>query len=473
MGLFSFLFGGSKYPSVAKYEAQRQQLVSDYERFNKIAQGGELKRLGDLRKETSASEFKQRVEKLKTERFSDTPEYKHEQELKSLLKSREYRDYEKLNASGKAKSAEATLSSAAYKEYQELLKKCESASVIEKAKKEKDSEEAKMLAKLKQLKKNSEFKAAEKLKASEAYANYKKVEGGSMLKKIADLKAEVESPAFKAKKADLEDKNRFKKSQECKALEELAALEKNADLRWYFATKEKNQFDELTKWTLSFSDEFKGSKLDNSKWSLGYYIGGQVGSRVYSLEGERQAFAGGNASVQGGLDIQTRVGKADGEVWRPEMFGFVKQTLDCTSALVTTGNAFKQKYGKFEFKVKAENSGKPVVHSIWMRSDKGSEIYVGSFDKKQVMMGSVVNKKETMGSVNDVKFGNDYYIYTLTWTQDKMTWAVNGVTVYETRTGVPQEEMYIGIGTNVRGEGNISNADLRIEWVKVYTTEKK
>ena len=33
--------------------------------------------------------------------------------------------------------------------------------------------------------------------------------------------------------------------------------------------------------------------------------------------------------------------------------------------------------------------------------------------------------------------------------------------------------MYIGIGTNVRGEGNISNADLRIEWVKVYTTEKK
>ena len=44
---------------------------------------------------------------------------------------------------------------------------------------------------------------------------------------------------------------------------------------------------------------------------------------------------------------------------------------------------------------------------------------------------------------------------------------VNGVEVYST-TSAPSEEMYIGLSSNVVGEGNIGNADLQVEWIKVY-----
>ncbi len=518
MGFFSFLFGGGKYPTTSKYEAQLEQQKADYARFLQIGKGADFKRYNELKALTESKDFQSRVDHLKNDKFSDTEEYKKEQELKSILKSSEYKKYDKYVSSGKAKSDEAAINSANYKEYASLEKQVESPQFTsklqeterarkeaikakkeadkarkkaEKAKKKaekegkdikiefpkeveipKESIEEKTLARFKELKKSSEVKTAVKALSSSAYENYKKVSASPMLKRKDELEKYVKSDAFLKVKNDLENKNRFKESKECKDLEEFASLSKSADIVWYNDKVAKNTFAEYGKWSLAFEDNFAGTKLDSKKWTVGYYVGKKFSNIIYSLADERQKFTEENAKVaEGALTIQTRPAKVKGDVWDPASFGFVKRDLESTASLINTGDSFRQKFGRFDFKVQTSGAKAPVTNNIWLRSDDNEEINVASFgiEPKTIALGSVSGNKKNMGSVNDVKFENSAYIYSLVWTADKLSWLVNGVEVFSSKNNVPKNPMYIGISSNVIGEGDINNADLKVDWIRVYS----
>ncbi len=469
MGIFSFLFGGGKYPTTSKYEAQQAQAKADYGKFNQIAAGADLKTFEELKKVTASPDFKSRVDHLKNDKFSQTDEYRKEQELKALAKSSDIKSYLKFVAAGNDKKAATAIASADYAEFVSLKKAVEAPSFAAKAK-VKDSEEAKTLARYKQLSGSSSVKDALKFASSKDYINYKKVAGSDRLQKYEALSEYVKTDAFLAKKKDLENKNRFKESNEAKQLAQLASLEKNKDLKWYFANLKNGTFADFGKWELTFEDTFQGSKLDSQKWLSGYYWGRKTAGVVYSLADERQKFDEANAKVAGGsLTIQTRAGKAVGKVWNPDAFGFVDKEFEASAAVVTTGDSFRQKYGKFEFKVKA-NASAPVSENVWLSTDKNNEVNVVTFGKNA--KGIVLGAGQKLTTVSDVKASSDYYIYSLEWTAQKLTWKVNGVEVYSTTTAVPQDEMYIGLSSNVIGEGNIGNADMSIEWVKVYAAAK-
>lgn len=454
MGIFSFLFGGGKYPATSKYEAQLEQEKSDFARFKAIAAGAELKKFDELKAKTTSASFVDRVSHLKNDRFDQTEEFRKEQELKQLAKSAEIKGYLKFVAAGKDKLAERALASSAYKEFCALSK----ASGDDNAKR------------LKELKANHDVKTAVKMSASSAYANYCKVKSSDNLKKYEALSAYVKTDAFIAKKADLTNKNRFKQSPECADLQELARLEKTDDLKWYFAALAGKRFEEANAWELTFVDEFGGGRLDAKKWLLGYYWGKKTAGLVYSLADERQAFVDSAATVgPAGLTIATRPAKAQGNVWNPAAGGFVKADFDATSALVNTGDAFRQKFGKFEFKVKVSGAKVPVTDNIWLCSDGGAEVNVATFGKgKGVSFGVAGKGGSAMGQVDDLKYSSDYFIYSLEWTPKKLTWRVNGVEVYSTTQAVPQEAMYICLSSNVVGEGDVADADMEVKWVKVY-----
>ncbi len=467
MSIFSFLFGG-KYPETSKYEAQLAQAKVDFGKFNQIAKGADLMTYEELKKTTATADFKSRVDHLKNDRFKGTPEYQKEQELKQLAKSGDIKGYLKFVAAGDDKRADAAIGSEAYKEFLALEKAVSSSDFKAKAKVS-DSEEAKKFARFIQLKGDATVKAAQSYAKSKAYANYKKTAGSDRLKKYEALTEFVKTPDFINKKKYLENKNRFKESEEAKQLEILANLEKNKDLKWYFAALKAGTFNDADKWDLKFSDEFAGQKIDGQKWLGGYYMGKKMAGVEYSLADERQAFSDANAKVSSGvLTIATRPGNATGTVWSPEALGFVKKNMEATSAIVTTGDSFRQKFGKFDFKVKTTGTAGPVTASIWLSSDKNSEIYVASFGKGK---GVTVGTGKSFGSVDDVKYSSGYFIYSLEWTSQKLTWKVNGVEVYSTTQNVPQDEMYICMGSNVIGEGNISSADMSIEWVKAYASK--
>lgn len=266
------------------------------------------------------------------------------------------------------------------------------------------------------------------------------------------------------------NKNRFKQSPEFSDLQELARLEKTADLKWYFAALADKRFEDADAWELTFADEFGGGRLDAKKWLLGYYWGKKTAGLVYSLADERQAFVDAAVSVgSAGLTIATRPAKTQGNVWNPAAGGFVKADFDATAALVNTGDAFRQKFGKFEFKVKVSGVKAPVTDNVWLCSDSGAEVNVATFGKgKGVALGAVGRGGSAVGTVDDVKFSSDYFVYSLEWTDKKLTWRVNGVEVYSTTQSVPQEPMYICLSSNVVGDGDIADADMNVQWVKVY-----
>ncbi len=454
MGIFSFLFGGGKYPTTSKYEAQLEQKKADFEKFKRIAESAELKKYEELKSKTSSSEFKNTVDHLKNDRFNQTEEYKKEQEYKALAKSSDIKGYFKFVAAGNDKLAENAINSNEYKEFLSL----QNASDPEKVKR------------FKELKGNKTVKTAVKMTGSSAFANYKKVKGSDRLKKYEALGEYVKTDAFLSKKKDLENKNRFKESQQYQDLQAFAQLEVNKDLKWYKECVKNNTFADADKWQLTFADEFKGSKLDNGKWLTGYYWGKKTAGVTYSLADERQKFEDGNAVVgSNGLTISTRAGKVDGTVWAPQAGGFIKASFDATAALINTGDSFSQKFGKFEFKVKVNGAKSPVTDNIWLRSDRNLEVNIATFGVgKGVTMGVSHAGLNKVSEVDDVKYASDYFIYSLEWTANKLTWSVNGVEVYSTKANVPQEPMYIGISSNVVGEGDIANADMNIEWVKVY-----
>ena len=78
------LFSSGKYPKTAKYEAQQKQLKVDFDRFNTYKNSGELKRINELDLLTGSSDFKSKVEKLKTEKFKNTDEYRQLSKFNSL-----------------------------------------------------------------------------------------------------------------------------------------------------------------------------------------------------------------------------------------------------------------------------------------------------------------------------------------------------------------------------------------------------
>lgn len=478
MGFWSFLFGAAKYPSTSKYESQVKQKDDDYKRYKRIGESAELRRHQELLKLTTSEAFTKKVDHLKFDRFNQTAEYAKEQELKALEADSQIRDYVKFVKEGKDKALANTLNSKAYAEYKQLQKTVDSPDFQDKAR-VKRSPEWNTLKHFKELRKTDAVRGTEKTLASSQYANYLKIKDSDRLKKMEALTAYVNEPSFKAKKADLENKNRFKESEECKTLEELKGLDKNKDLRWYYQQKSDGRFNEADKWKLIWKDEFEQPQLNKQKWSVGYYWGRKVSDKVYSLADERQKFTEQNAQVHNGtLSITTVPGKVQGDVWHPLAGGFTKDELDCTSSLINTAEHFRLKYGKIEIKAHATGATPPVSQNIWL-STEGSpeaptrEVNVASFGVKPGVMrlGVAQGPNADIHDVDDLRFQKDYFIYTLEWTPVRLTWQVNGVEVYSTSKNVPQEPMYLALSSNAIGEGDIQPANLQVEWVRVYSTE--
>ena len=49
------------------------------------------------------------------------------------------------------------------------------------------------------------------------------------------------------------------------------------------------------------------------------------------------------------------------------------------------------------------------------------------------------HSKTSIGS----RYANDFFIYTLEWTPDKLVWKINNTEVFTQTTDIPQEPMYV------------------------------
>jgi beta-glucanase (GH16 family) len=302
---------------------------------------------------------------------------------------------------------------------------------------------------------------------------YKEYESSDELKHFLELEKEVKSSAFvvrkkKIKKADYQD------SEEYQKLTEYKVLKKSEEVLWYFKTKKKYPFKEIEKWNLTFEEKFNTSKLDTSKWMTRYFWGEKGMDSSFVLEDDKSFLTDGDnvEFYDNKARIVTKAEKAQGLTWRSEQ-GFVTEDFDFTSGMISTAKSFKQKYGVFKAKVKM--AGGSVAQAFWMVSNAMlPHVDVARFENGKLysnyFWGHEKSSHKSLSKTGGAKYADEYYIFTLEWTPNKLIWKINGK-VFKTQTsGVPQDEMYINFSSNLKkdaAESGLPSA-MEIDWIRVY-----
>jgi len=328
----------------------------------------------------------------------------------------------------------------------------------------------------------------EKYKASEAYRKevrynqlMKRAKGDEKSEELEKLDEYIQSEEFIKIKQFLTMKpaERFESTTEYQKETEYATLKKSEKVNWYYKTKKKYPFKEIERWDLTFDEKFNEGNLNKSKWMTQNYWAENSTEEPYAMEDEKShPTNGGNIEFYDNkARIVTKASKTEGLVWRSEQ-GFVREHFDYTSGIISTAKSFRQKYGVFNAKIKM--AGGSVAQAFWMVSETMlPHIDIARFENGKHYSnyfwqgGSSPNK--SISKAGGAKYADEYFIYTLEWTPNKLTWKINGK-VFKTQTsGVPQEEMHINFSSSLKKDADENGlpSAMEIDWVKVYKLKSK
>jgi hypothetical protein len=484
-----------QYKNSEEYAKEKEfnslQKAKDIIQYFKTIAGTSLKRFKEmdgsskildfeaLEKFVESPEFREK-QKMKPFTFKDTDEYRKFDEYKTLKKDPEIKAFLKPPKKSKPffkrakKNPEPKVEmpkTRAILRFEELDKLVKSSEFLAKKNMKpitfKDSEEYKKLLEYKRIKGSLEIKEFYKFKSSKEYANYLNTDGSSRLKRYHELKEYVATPEFKQRKEYLLDKKRFEKTEMFKEIKEYEKLKKSSDIIWYYKVKDSDKFDILKSRELTFSDEFDGEKLNTKKWLTNYYWGEKLLKDRYSVESDLQAYTEKeNFEVRNSvLRISTKPQRITGKVWSSAN-GFTTKEFSYTSGLINSGTSFRQKYGVFTAKIKLGNPD--AKSAFWMLADKITpHIDICRTSKGKVWFDYFPANGNTSKTSIGSRYSNNYFIYTLEWTSDKLVWKINNTEVFTQTSGVPQEAMYVlfagGLDKPINGMTSIE-----IDWVRVY-----
>eukprot|EP01029_Cantina_marsupialis_P017351 TRINITY_DN389_c0_g1_i1.p1 TRINITY_DN389_c0_g1~~TRINITY_DN389_c0_g1_i1.p1 ORF type:complete len:471 (-),score=68.41 TRINITY_DN389_c0_g1_i1:654-2066(-) len=448
-------------------EKKRDNLRRDFEEFERFSQSEELENYKELEKYVLSDDFKKNRKNIEGKSYKRSDLYKEEKEFKKYQRSRKFKIYFRLKDSSELSTfamMEKSDEVARFVELESLVK----SSTFNKKKQADEFHEYKLL------KRSARIREYFKFKKSKAYRIYLEVGPSSELKKYNELEEKISSDEFQEEKAFLLDKKRYEKTEDFKKLQEYQSLKKSEQFVKYFKLKEKDPFVEIRKWELTFSEEFDNQQLDREKWITKFYWGDKLMDQGYSLDGDLQVYTDGeNVNIQGSAaSLCAKKEKKSGLVWNQNL-GFMPQEFDYSSALINTGQAFRQKYGRFEAKIKLQNH-QQVRNSFWMVADKslphidilktvnGGTLFQGN------IWGNEKMPERSEKKVKGVDLTKGYFIYTLDWTSNELVWKINDVVVKKQNQGVPQDEMYLNFALAVLKEQNNLNASMDIDWVRCY-----
>ena len=472
-----------QYKNSEEYSKEKElislQKAKDIVLYYKTTSGNLLKRFKEMDGSDKISEFEE------LEKFIQSSEFMEKQKMRPITfkDSDEYRifvEYNALKADPEIKSflksggGEETTKSRTVQRYEELNNQVKTSEFLAKKNMKpitfKDTEEYKKLLEYKRVKGSPEIKEFYKFKSSKEYANFLNTDGSTRLSRLDELKEYVASAEFKEKKEYLLDKKRFEKTEMFKEVQEYNTLKKSDDIIWYFKVKDSRKFDILKSRELTFSDEFDAENLDTKKWLTNYFYGEKLLKDRYSVESDLQAYTEKeNFEIRNSvLKINTKPQKVTGKVWSASN-GFSTKEFSYTSGLINSGNSFRQKYGIFTAKVKL---GDPNAKSaFWMLVDKITpHVNVCRTSKGKVWFDYFSANGNAAKTSIGSRYANDFFIYTLEWTFEKLVWKINNTVVFTQTSDVPQEPMYIllagGLDKPINGM-----TSMEIDWVRVYQTK--
>ncbi|RXQ95113.1 glycosyl hydrolase family protein [Ancylomarina salipaludis] len=463
------LFLASKLRKAANtslLEEKKNKLLNDHQEFIAFEQSEDLQNFIELEKVVNSEDFKQNRKQIEAKTYKGSELERKEKKLQKILNSKPYKVYLSVAEGSEISKFEKM------KESDELVKYMELQADVNSGKLTKKGDHENWLL-YKKLKDSSEMRAFFKFKHSKKHKIYLEVSESNLLQEIEALKTELASEEFISEKNYLLDKKRFEKSEAFNRLITYKELSEAESFKKYFKLKKKNDFDQIKEWKLTFSEDFEGTELDKEKWITRYYWGDVLMNDAYALPHEGHIYTEKNITIANSIArLETRKEKAQGKVWDAK-FGFIPTEFDYTSALISTGKSFRQKYGLFEAKIKVSDI-KNVMHAFWMLSDRNlPHIDIARTSSCGKLIPAHINGSEekpfvSQSKVNGLDWTNDFFIYSLEWTPNKLVWKINDVVVKTETENIPQEPMYLILSSGVSNLNSNVNAVMEIDWVKCY-----
>lgn len=466
-----------RYLKLRKYKA--------FADFQKLHGSDEIAEFEQLQNKLDNAAFKAKLTSIPKKDRKTSEEYRELEKYKHLKKDSRIKNYLKIKNSelfGSYIKMHESSEAEAYNELENYVNSIEfkQARKSIENQKFKDTEASRKLAEYNSLKKSKPISFYFKFKNSAIYKNYVELYGSDKIKEFENLKTYLDSDEFKKVKEymNLSPSKKFNLSEEKKMLDEYNELRKSDNIKYYFKNKDAKKFEELQTWKISFEEDFTAPSVDPEKWLTRYFWGDKLLNDTYSLASDKHFITSKNISINNSvLEIVTKKENVTGKAWEPTM-GFFEKDFHFTSGLVNTGKSFRQKYGKFEAKIRF-NQNSPVNHAFWMVSDKKvPHVDVVRFDKHLSFNNYWRNGSPSIHQNSDkvklAKYAKDFYIYGLEWTPDKLTWTINGITAGTQTTGVPQEPMYIQLSSGLYEDSDLlTPAIYEVDWIRCYQKNEK
>ena len=161
-----------------------------------------------------------------------------------------------------------------------------------------------------------------------------------------------------------------------------------------------------------------------------------------------------------------------GKYWDRQV-GIREKKYDYSSAMISSATALRQRYGRFEAKIKLNRCA--LTSCFWMLGDtEVPHVEIMKCEADGVHMGRVYSYRTAVNKdiqlIKELELDNAYYIFTLEWTENKMVWMVNDLVVKEETEHIPDVPMYVvfSLGTNKEPLEKQLPSRMEIDWFSGY-----
>jgi hypothetical protein len=451
--------------------------------YKKLEKSAEIKAFNELDKSDvlKKHEIFGQSEKLKNfVQLGNTPDkdkQKHN-EFKQLKNDREIRSYFKFENSKKLKLYRETVDSHNLKRYFELKELVESdkfkkqEAFLKDNKKFEKSDANKKYVRFKQLSSDQDIKFFLGFEKSALYKNYLDVTDSFDLKRYTELEELIASKEFKEKKAWLEDKNKWEKTEEFFRENEYFMMKKLPHLVKYFKYKGSNAFDFLKEWEIAFKDDFLKPQLDTGKWATAGYIADKMLGDNYSVVGDNYVFTQGkNLKINGKLSIEVRKEKASGKVWKMPA-GFIPVEMEYTSGIISSWKSCWLENGIFEAKIKF-SPVQQIVSSFYLAGEQNiprvNLLEMGNKNRLGVLSLNAGKAIVNGIDISNLKKGA-WYIFTVVKQGSSFIWKINETEILTLQSPEMNSKLHLNASSIVVNDvpGTHLPAGFEIDWVRCY-----
>ena len=249
-------------------------------------------------------------------------------------------------------------------------------------------------------------------------------------------------------------------------------------------------------WTLIWSDEFDGAKLDAGKWTArrDCWGGGNEERQCYVADADTLAVSNGVLRITARRRTVTGRARPEGDPSREQV------SRAFSSGRIETRGAASFRYGRIAVRAKLPD-GQGLWPAIWMLPEhdnygpypQSGEIDVaeavnlgvrcrGCVDRVQgaVHDGPDLARNRMRSGATILRDAAAFHTFALEWTPTKMTWSIDGKPYFSQPTRPPFDQRFhlilnLAVGgrwAETTGRGGVDEqafpATLLVDWVRVY-----